>query len=108
MGVYAEAHLIYGYKVTRETSFEEMEDEMLEKYENPTKTEPGFIWGYDGIEYFGCMIEECGEGEESVLAPDIHFNIDISTKYKVKAAMEEVTKVKQTESPKLYLACLCH
>lgn len=108
MGMYPKAHLIYGYKVTEGTYFNFDDDELFEKYEDPTDKEPGFIWDYDKIKYFGLLINECDEGESSIVKSNIDLEIDISTKYKVKEAMAELTKNQQIENPKLYLTCLWH
>lgn len=107
MSVVAKAHLIYGYQISNVPSFE-LDDDMYEKYEDPTATKPGIIWGYDGPEYFGCLLAECGEDESETLVTDgTRFDIDISVFWNVR---EEFKKIigENPGNPCLYLACLNH
>lgn len=107
MSLHPYAHLIYGYKITPDI-LSDIEDKAYEKYDYATETSPGFICGFDGIEYFGLSIGQCREKEDLIVKSNLDLDISLSTKYDVKLAMQDITNYKVNEVPKLYLACLFH
>ena len=107
MSVRAKAHLIFGYQVSNIPSFE-LDDDMFEKYEDPTATKPGIIYGYEGPEYFGCLIAECDEDESATLVTDgTRLDIDISTFWNMREEFKKIIGENPGNSC-LYLACLNH
>ena len=103
MGVYAKAHLIYGYRLSDIKSID-LNRDLFEKYNNPTAIKPGLIWGYEEPEFFGCLIDECEE-DNSVLVM-----INSFSDFKESGTKEELEKItgEEQDSPKVYLACLNH
>lgn len=108
MGAHPKAHLIYGYKITSNINFNNVEEELFEKYNYPTEISPGFIYDMEGLQYFGLSIGECGENQDLIIKSNLDLEIPLDTKYKIKVIMRELTKNKDIENPKLYLTCLWH